>query len=66
MTQKNPYAVGLGKLGGLSRALKTTKEQRRAWARLGGLARARKHSKSELTKWASLGGRPATIDEGKS
>jgi hypothetical protein len=65
MPQKNPHAVGLGKLGGLARAVKTTKEQRRTWARLGGLARARKHSSSELAKWAALGGRPRTADKEK-
>jgi len=58
MQAKNPNAVALGKLGGESRARKTTDEQRKAWARLGGLARARKHSQSELASWAKLGGRP--------
>jgi hypothetical protein len=62
MDAKNPYAVGLGKLGGLARAQGTTREQRQAWARLGGLARAKKHSKAELEKWAKLGGRPKTAD----
>ena len=65
MEPKNPYAVGLGKLGGLARAKKTTKEQRRIWARLGGLARAKKHSKTQLAKWARLGGRPTTSDKEK-
>jgi hypothetical protein len=65
MDPKNPHAVGLGKLGGLARTLKTTKEQRRIWARLGGLARAKKHSKTELAKWAQLGGRPTTSDKEK-
>ena len=60
MEPKNPHAVGLGKLGGLARAEKTTKEQRRIWARLGGLARAKKRSKTELAKWARLGGRPTS------
>jgi hypothetical protein len=59
---KNPFAVALGKLGGVARALRTTREQRQAWARLGGLARARKHSKAELEKWARLGGRPKSAD----
>jgi hypothetical protein len=62
METKNPHAVGLGKLGGVARALRTTREQRQAWARLGGLARAEKHSKAELEKWAKLGGRPKSID----
>jgi hypothetical protein len=65
MEPKNPHAVGLGKLGGLARAKKTTKEQRQIWARLGGLARAKKHSKTELAKWARLGGRPTTSDKEK-
>lgn len=59
---KNPYAVGLGKLGGIARAMTTTREQRQAWARLGGLARAKKHSKAELEEWAKLGGRPKGAD----
>ena len=63
MDPKNPHAVGLGKLGGLARAMKTTNEQRRIWARLGGLARAKKHSKTELAKWARLGGRPTGTDK---
>lgn len=62
MEAKNPHAVGLGKLGGVARALRTTREQRQAWARLGGLARAKKHSKVELEKWAKLGGRPKSTD----
>jgi hypothetical protein len=55
---KNPNAVALGKLGGKSRAKKTTAEQRKEWARLGGLARAKRHPKSKLSKWAKKGGRP--------
>ena len=64
MGAKNPNAVALGKLGGESRARKTTADQRKAWARLGGLARARKHSESELERWAKLGGRPKKIEIG--
>jgi general stress protein YciG len=55
---KNPNAVALGKLGGKSRAKKTTPEERKEWARLGGLARAKRHPKSKLSKWAKKGGRP--------
>ena len=55
---KNPHAVALGKLGGRSRAKKTSDEQRREWARLGGLARAKKYPKATLAKWAKKGGRP--------
>lgn len=58
MGAKNPNAVALGKLGGESRARKSTADQRKEWARLGGLARARRHSQSELSRWAKLGGRP--------
>ena len=64
MEAKNPNAVALGKLGGDSRARKTTADERRGWARLGGLARARRHSQSELSSWAKLGGRPKEIDIG--
>ena len=64
MKAKNPNAVALGKLGGESRARKTTAEQRKAWARLGGLARARKHSQVELGRWAKLGGRPKRLETG--
>jgi hypothetical protein len=63
MQEKNPHAVALGRLGGQSRATKTTAEQRRRWARLGGLARAKKHSKEELGQWAKLGGRPTVMTE---
>lgn len=55
---KNPHAMALGKLGGKSRAKKTTAEQRKEWAKLGGLARAKRHPKSKLSKWARKGGRP--------
>jgi hypothetical protein len=55
---KNPHAVQLGKLGGKSRAKKTSAEERREWARLGGLARAKKYPKTMLSKWAEKGGRP--------
>ncbi|HXT76639.1 MAG TPA: hypothetical protein VN780_10135 [Candidatus Eisenbacteria bacterium] len=55
---KNPHAVALGKLGGKSRAKKTSVEERREWARLGGLARAKKYPKATLAKWAKKGGRP--------
>jgi hypothetical protein len=55
---KNPHAVALGKLGGKSRAKKTSAEERREWARLGGLARAKKYPKATLAKWAKKGGRP--------
>ena len=51
-------AIELGSLGGTARAAKTTREQRRAWARMGGLARARRHGADELSRWARLGGRP--------
>jgi len=54
---KNPHAVALGKLGGRSRAKKTSGVQRREWARQGGLARAKKYPKSKLVKWAKKGGR---------
>jgi hypothetical protein len=55
---KNPHAVALGRLGGKSRARKTSSQDRKEWARLGGLARAKHHSKAELSKWAKKGGRP--------
>lgn len=58
LVMKNPHAVALGKLGGESRAQKTTAEQRRAWARMGGLARAQQHSRKEISQWGRLGGRP--------
>jgi len=66
MRTKNPFAVGLGKLGGVARALSTTHEQRQEWARLGGFARAKKHSKTELEKWAKLGGRPRGAEKEQS
>jgi len=49
---KNPHAVALGKLGGTARALKSTPEQRKAWAQLGGLMRARRYPKKLLSQWA--------------
>jgi hypothetical protein len=55
---KNPHAVALGKLGGKSRAKKTTADERREWARQGGLARAKKYPRATLAKWAKKGGRP--------
>jgi len=55
---KNPHAVQLGKLGGKSRAKKTSAKERKEWARLGGLARAKRHPKAALSKWARKGGRP--------
>jgi hypothetical protein len=55
---KNPHAVALGRLGGKSRAKKTSIEQRKEWARRGGLARAKKHSEAELSLWGKMGGRP--------
>jgi hypothetical protein len=55
---KNPHAVALGKLGGKSRAQKTSSEERQEWARLGGLTRAKKYPKAMLSKWAKKGGRP--------
>ena len=66
MRTRNPFAVGLGKLGGAARALSTTREQRQEWARLGGLARAKKHSKADLEKWAKLGGRPKGAEKEQS
>ena len=39
---KNPNAQALGKLGGLARAKKLSKERRAAIAKLGGLARQKK------------------------
>ena len=64
MEAKNEHAVALGRLGGKARAVRTTSEQRRMWARKGGLARARKHSQSELSRWARLGGRPISEHTG--
>ncbi len=64
MSEKNPHAVALGKLGGKARAQKTMPEQRKAWARRGGLARAKRHSKEELSKWAKMGGRPPRRKKG--
>jgi hypothetical protein len=55
---KNPNAVALGRLGGKSRAKKTSAKERKEWARLGGLARAKRHPKAALSKWARKGGRP--------
>jgi len=55
---KNPHAVALGRLGGKSRAKRTSAQQRKEWARLGGLSRAKRHSKAELSKWGKKGGRP--------
>jgi len=54
---KNPHAVALGRLGGKSRAKRTSAEQRKEWARLGGLARAKQYPKATLSKWAKKGGR---------
>ena len=64
MVAKNEHAVALGSLGGKARAVTTTSEQRRMWARKGGLARASKHSQSELSRWAKLGGRPIVKQTG--
>jgi hypothetical protein len=58
-SMKNPNAVALGRLGGKSRAKKTSADERKEWARQGGLARARKYPKSMLSKWAKKGGRKA-------
>jgi hypothetical protein len=55
---KNPHAVALGKLGGKSRAKKTSAEERKEWARLGGLSRAKRYPKATLSKWGKKGGRP--------
>jgi len=55
---KNPNAVALGRLGGKSRAKKTSAKERKEWARLGGLARVKRHPKAALSKWARKGGRP--------
>ncbi len=60
---KNPHAVALGKLGGKSRAKKTTPEERKEWARLGGLSRAKRYSKATLSKWAKKGGKPKGSDK---
>lgn len=57
-SMKNPHAVALGRLGGKSRAKKTSSEQRKEWARLGGLYRAKKYPKTTLSKWGKKGGRP--------
>ena len=55
---KNPHAVQLGKLGGKSRAKKTSAKDRKEWARQGGLARAKRYSKKTISKWGKKGGRP--------
>jgi hypothetical protein len=39
--RKNPNAVSMGRLGGLARAKKLSKDERRRIARMGGLARMR-------------------------
>ena len=54
---RNPHAVALGRLGGKSRAKKTSAKDRKEWARLGGLARAKQYPKAVLSKWAKKGGR---------
>lgn len=50
--------MALGKLGGKSRAKKTSAEQRKEWAREGGLSRANRYPKATLSRWAKKGGRP--------
>jgi hypothetical protein len=66
MNMKNPHAVALGRLGGKSRAEKTSAKERVEWARLGGLARAKQYPKTMLSKWAKEGGRPPKQKNGES